>query len=397
MKQYLCVVLLVLLSYTSKGTAQLPDFIVYNGDTLSLHSNPLALYPKENWITPKNLFNSDGCFFTACWRGYVATWGVEKNKLYLKSVRNPCYPTQLAGVQVSYKNTDSEKIGSEYADLKQLFPKQLKNGKVFADWVNDEMYVPFGSMLDYVHMGYESIYEFEYKFTIKNGKVEQVEKLDNRKSKFVKGNINVDSLIDWSNLPKLPKDSIVKVLLSFSANKDGVIDSVTVLRGFEEDNPFTREAVRVIKNIPWSAPYRHGKHVRSGGLYPFKFVQPIDSAELRELKRRDARIKRYTERQVEQIIKQRENISDSIKILSYNEQRDTNSRFYRFSYMFTDYAAKNKYINEIRTKVELQNPNNDMIKYAIDSGLMRHHDDIPNAILTYWRPIQYPSSPEVVK
>jgi hypothetical protein len=51
---------------------------------------------------------------TACWRGYVAIWQIEDNILY------------LAGLNAWQ--------GDKKADLRTLFPKRFKNGKVKADW-----------------------------------------------------------------------------------------------------------------------------------------------------------------------------------------------------------------------------------------------------------------------
>jgi hypothetical protein len=87
--------LCLLISLNSFGTAQIPDILIYKGDTLMLFACPLYSSPQKELMTPKNLFGGKGCFFTACWRNNVATWTIENNKLYLVSIRNACYPTEM--------------------------------------------------------------------------------------------------------------------------------------------------------------------------------------------------------------------------------------------------------------------------------------------------------------
>ena len=66
--------LLLLIPFKLFGTAQIPDLLIYKGDTLALFSCPLSFYPDNKLINPESLFGSKGCFYTACWRNYVATW-----------------------------------------------------------------------------------------------------------------------------------------------------------------------------------------------------------------------------------------------------------------------------------------------------------------------------------
>lgn len=42
-------------------------------------------------------------------------------------------------------------------DLEGLFPGS--NGRVFAEWVTGRLRIPQGKLLEYVHMGFESVYE----------------------------------------------------------------------------------------------------------------------------------------------------------------------------------------------------------------------------------------------
>ncbi len=75
---------------------------------------------------------------TACWRGYVGTWEVIDERLYLTVLKAWL------------------KSGEE-ATLETIFPGY--GARVFAHWFTDTVRVPQGKQLKYVHMGYGSTYQ----------------------------------------------------------------------------------------------------------------------------------------------------------------------------------------------------------------------------------------------
>jgi hypothetical protein len=260
------------------GTAQMPDLIIYNGDTLSLYSCPLSSFPSQDLITPQGLFGSSGCFFTACWRNYVATWEIVDNELFLCEIRNACYPTSMRGVSASFKSgIDKDSVGNEYADLKVLFPKRFKDGKVKADWVDGKLISPQGKLLYYFHDGFYSIYESELEFTIEYGELVEVRNLDNSRTKksiysedhnllkeYIETNIELENLPEYDTLKRRVFVSIL------STDEYGKIDSVNVIRGVNE--LYDNEAIRVVKSIPkWEVIYRRGKKVERVWMIPINF------------------------------------------------------------------------------------------------------------------------------
>lgn len=260
------------------GTAQIPDIIIYNGDTLSLYSCPLNSYPNQDLITPQRLFGSSGCFFTACWRNYVATWEIINGELYLCEIKNACYPTSIQNISTSYKSgVDKDSVGNEYADLKILFPKKFKDGKVKADWVDGKMFSPQGKLLYYFHDGFESIYETEIELNIKNGNLIGSKILDNsktKKSKFTETQ-NLLSEFIYKNIKRenLPESDSIKrrvYVQIISTDENGQIDSVKVVRGVNEQ--YDNEAIRVVKSIPeWDVIYRHGENINQVWTLPINF------------------------------------------------------------------------------------------------------------------------------
>jgi hypothetical protein len=114
-------------------TAQVPERLFYAGETLPLFGNPLFGYLEQH--AKFDLFQST-C--TANWRGYVGSWAITEERLYL---------TNLVG---------RLRDGTP-ADLQTVFPESM--GSVFADWYSGSLRVPQGKLLDYVHLGYASRYE----------------------------------------------------------------------------------------------------------------------------------------------------------------------------------------------------------------------------------------------
>lgn len=278
MKKILKILLFSLISMKVFGTAQIPDLIIYNGDTLSLYSCPLNSFPNQDLITPQRLFGSSGCFFSACWRNYVATWEIVDFELFLREIRNACYPTSMRGVEASAKSVeDNDSVGNEYADLKVLFPQRYKDGKVRADWMDGELTIPQGKLLYYVHDGFESIYETEIELTIVKGKLIENKILDNSKTKkskftedhkllmeFIHNNIKPENLPDSDTIKRRVYVEII------SSDENGKIDSVKVVRGVNE--LYDNEAIRVVKSIPeWDVIYRHGKIFHQVWTLPINF------------------------------------------------------------------------------------------------------------------------------
>ena len=164
--------LLVLLAPTQAGaTAQIPDIIIIDGEEHSLFSNPLEQHFAK---AGRPGILDEGVASSANWRGHVATWTIEGGRLYLTKVE---------------KEYAKERQPGAYEwlpiSLRKLFPNS--KGRVIADWYTGTLRVPRGEELQYVHMGYGSIYQRELRITIRNGQV--VEAKEIRRSLDAKTNV----------------------------------------------------------------------------------------------------------------------------------------------------------------------------------------------------------------
>ena len=125
-------------------TAQVHEKIRYQGKRMRLASTPPfpTNHPKIIMLTDEEF--RVGVFditigSTACWRGYIGSWSIRRGKLYL---------TKLEG-RFCIKGKEA----------------------IFADWFTGELHIPRGEMLDYVHAGFDSVYEQEIILKVEQGVV----------------------------------------------------------------------------------------------------------------------------------------------------------------------------------------------------------------------------------
>lgn len=129
-------------------TAQVREKLIYGGKLLSMCSCPLYVFFKLSNFSKK--IRSP---HTALWRGYVGTWEIVDNRLYL---------IELCGDFVDGSQVSLEAIFPGYPD------------RVFAHWYSGVLRIPQGDLLKYVHMGFGSIYESDLFLNINKGYVVDV-------------------------------------------------------------------------------------------------------------------------------------------------------------------------------------------------------------------------------
>lgn len=142
MKSFLTILLTFFLGLTVFATAQYPDKIVYNGIKYDLFSNPLESYFDKS----PDKRPTGGIMSTALWRGYVATFEIKDNQLFLKDIE----------IQIS----DTTKIESMGLSWKSVFNEVFPNQNyVKIDWLTELLVIPHGKLVNSIHMGYGSTYK----------------------------------------------------------------------------------------------------------------------------------------------------------------------------------------------------------------------------------------------
>ena len=126
-------------------TAQIGEKLIFEGREVSMCSEPLSDYFAFGGSNPEFEFTC-----TALWRGYVGTWEIINDRLYM------------------IRLTGTLKDGTD-ATLETMFPGYPD--RVFAHWYSGTLRIPEGKMLEYIHMGYGSSYERDRFLKIEKGVV----------------------------------------------------------------------------------------------------------------------------------------------------------------------------------------------------------------------------------
>ena len=135
-------------------TAQFHEHIEINKQSYGLCTEPLQTYLS----LMKNPPEFDWCC-TACYRGYMGSWAIKDNILYLTKIEvgGPPFAT--------------------FKDWRKMFDN--KKGDIKAEWFSGLLRVPKGEVLEYVHGGYGSKYESDLFITIDKGNVIKEEVVQN--------------------------------------------------------------------------------------------------------------------------------------------------------------------------------------------------------------------------
>lgn len=152
MKKTFTILLSSLICITTFATQQNSDKLIYKSNLIYID-----YYPFEdlvNYEASKNFMKyqeSTMCISSDCWRGYVATWVIENDSLFLTNMTDPC------------KNN---------IKLELIFGKtRVKQGKVFAYWVTKSIKAPFGKFLRFDEKMWSSVFSKSFSCDITKGKV----------------------------------------------------------------------------------------------------------------------------------------------------------------------------------------------------------------------------------
>jgi hypothetical protein len=141
--------------------AQLPDLIMINSEKMDLYSNPLEQYWKGKEAKRPPFYSLDSCK-----RGYIATWEIHDQQLFLRDVDGSVEKSTFFFGKKSVK-----------CSMRMLFSKASK-AAVKADWYSGKLRIPRGNMTLYDHAGYNSRFEKEIIITVDKGNVIKTVTLD---------------------------------------------------------------------------------------------------------------------------------------------------------------------------------------------------------------------------
>ncbi len=162
-KLFFVTLILIISTINIFATAQAPDKIFYNGKEYKLHSNPMEEYFKK---FPDKKPKS-GVISSALWRGYVATFEITENNLFLKDIEiMDLSKTDRKSSQALWTSVLSQVVADD---------KKLK-----IDWLTGLLVLPDGEIVNYVHMGYGSTYENYILLEIDKGEFKRAKEFNHK-------------------------------------------------------------------------------------------------------------------------------------------------------------------------------------------------------------------------
>lgn len=167
----LVVVSLLLTGTNLNASPQMPDYLIYKGDTLPVYNLILEKYlEKINQADQGSLFGlkfREGASLN-CWRGYQAIYKIENDSLFLSDILD-C--GELRYPKTINKDESRRKITN-------IFKEQIKNGKVFINWYSGNFSLPKSTLLRWDGVFYSS-FEKEMLIKVDNGRIKKVKLIDN--------------------------------------------------------------------------------------------------------------------------------------------------------------------------------------------------------------------------
>ena len=136
-------------------TAQAMERLYYDEEWHALATTPLEAYLASTGERPPG-----GGFSTALSRGYIGSWEIKRDRLY------------LVGLDLVFISPmQGDKSAGRKQGLRKVFPDC---DEVLADWFTGTLRCPQGEKVAYVHGGFGSTYEKDLLIEVKAGVVQSV-------------------------------------------------------------------------------------------------------------------------------------------------------------------------------------------------------------------------------
>lgn len=204
------------------------------------------------------------CFRSFSWnfRGYIATFEIKGNKLFLNSIETSKVHTDFKGLLDKYKD---------------------KNGRIFATWISGTFICGSGECLYVAQNGFDSAYEQETELVIENGVVVSARTYTNKTYGTVylrDAQHLISKAIDLSRI-KAPKGRVTVKIDALKFSDEGKVTewSVGFWSGYENlsfeiKEMIVKEVNRVFNLIDWKTYSRDGEWhwlPENGVTYPLIF------------------------------------------------------------------------------------------------------------------------------
>ncbi|TMI90416.1 MAG: hypothetical protein E6H06_17480 [Bacteroidetes bacterium] len=219
---------MALSSFRHFASPQLPDYIIFKGDTIATYNLILEQYlQKQEKTESQKLFGlsfRNGASLN-CWRGYQAIYKIDNDSLFLVDIIN-CGERRLGKID---KAVSAEK-------MKSIFSDKVVNGRVYINWFSGDINFPLNNKVLRWDGVFYTIYERETVINVSDGKVLNVGNVENyvdvpkainRKDKSKISDVLFKELkkVKWESIDKF--DCSEKYFVTI--DKEGKVSKVTML------------------------------------------------------------------------------------------------------------------------------------------------------------------------
>jgi len=227
-------IILVLTLSTSRlfASPQIPDYIIFKGDTIATYNLILEQYlQRQEKAESEKLFglsfrnSSNGEISLNCWRGYQAIYKIDNDSLFLVDITS-CGERRNGKID---KQASNER-------MKNIFGDKVVNERVYINWFSGDLNFPLNNKVLRWDGVFYKIYEKETIISIAFGKILNVENvnnyIDNPKAIDRKDKSKISDILfkkikrtKWINIDSI--DCSEKYLVTI--DRDGKISKVTIL------------------------------------------------------------------------------------------------------------------------------------------------------------------------
>ena len=226
-RTFLLTFFLIFCSFQLAASPQMPDYIIFKGDTIATYNLILEQYfqmqEKPDQGELFGLSFRDGATFN-CWRGYQAIYKINNDSLFLVDI-------------ITCGELKNGKIDTAASTrkMKSIFNNIVADGEVFINWFSGDISFPLNNKVLRWDGVFYKIFEKETVVSISDGKILKVEDVDNyeevsnaidRKDKSKLSDLLFKQLkkVRWKNTDKF--DCSDKYLVTIG--KDGRVSKVTM-------------------------------------------------------------------------------------------------------------------------------------------------------------------------
>ncbi|MCU0322326.1 MAG: hypothetical protein MUE72_07915 [Chitinophagaceae bacterium] len=239
-----------LVTFCLSATEQYGDRLVVNKDTSWIEATPLEDSLENKGSRSFGELNLGGnC--SALWRGYVATWQLENNSLF------------LIKLQLDYCSDNP---------LDYDLSKEFNKNKVFADWVNRTIRKPEGRFIQHGNYS-EPIHEGEIIYAFENGVLKRKNEysfINNKNDCIFPGeNYLIDTIrsLILNEISDAAKDMFSESETTEIAVNFKLTGELKFVELIDNDKEFSKDQIfllsiakRVLENFPKLMPVYHPRY-----------------------------------------------------------------------------------------------------------------------------------------